>query len=244
MKHLIVLPAYNEESSLRATVARLEDLPPDFELLIVDDGSTDGTGSLADNLSRECRLPLRVVHLRENCGIGVAVQTGYLFALQNPGYRYVIQFDADGQHEARNVLDLVRIADQKELDLCVGSRFLYDDPAGFRSTFVRRVGIRFLCGLLRLFSGVRVTDPTSGLRCAGPRAWKRFARRYPDDYPEPESLFWCLRHRLQVGEVPAHMYERQGGSSSIRSIGSLYYMAKVTLAIVIDSIRREEVLQE
>ncbi len=244
MKNLIVLPTYNERSTLRRTIARLQELPASFELLIVDDGSTDGTGAIADELPRESRLPLRVVHLRENCGIGVAVQTGYLFAVQNPGYRYVIQFDADGQHDAGSVLDLVRVAAERELDLCVGSRFIHEDPEGFRSTRLRRLGIRFFCGLLKLLSGIRVTDPTSGLRCAGPRAWKRFARRYPDDYPEPESLFWCLRHGLHVGEVPVRMHERQGGRSSIRSLVSLYYMAKVTLAIIVDRVRRKELPQE
>ena len=120
VKNLIVLPTFNERSTLRDTVARLQELPASFELLIVDDGSTDGTAEIADELAGESRLPLRVVHLRENCGIGVAVQTGYLFATQNPGYRYVIQFDADGQHDARSVLDLVRVSDQRELDLCIG----------------------------------------------------------------------------------------------------------------------------
>ncbi len=252
MKNLIVLPAYNESSTLPRTVARLQELPASYDFLIVDDGSTDDTGVIADELSgglsdktaAEGRPRVRVVHLRENCGIGVAVQTGYLFALQNPGYRYVIQFDSDGQHDVSNVLDLVRMSEQQELDLCIGSRFIHDGPSGFRSTRLRRLGIRFFCGLLKLLSGVRVTDPTSGFRCAGPRAWKRFARRYPDDYPEPESLFWCLRHGLQVGEVPVRMYERQGGISSIRSIDSLYYMTKVTLAIVVDRIRRKEQLSE
>lgn len=244
MKHLIVLPAYNEKNSLASTVARLRELPPSFDLLIVDDGSTDATTSIADQLARESGPRVRVVHLRENGGIGVAVQTGYLFALQNSDYRYVIQFDADGQHDVDNVLDLVRACDREELDLCIGSRFLESDRHGFRSTFLRRVGIRFFCALLKLLSGTQVTDPTSGFRCAGPRAWKRFARRYPDDYPEPESLFWCLRHGLQVGEVPVRMYERQGGASSIGSIGSVYYMAKVTLAIIVDRLRRKELPQE
>ncbi len=248
MKNLIVLPAYNERSTLPRTVAKLQELPASYEFLIVNDGSTDDTGEIADEmadrLSEEGRMRLRVVHLRENCGIGVAVQTGYLFAVKNPGYRYVIQFDSDGQHDVSSILDLVRVSEQRELDLCIGSRFIHDDPSGFRSTRLRRLGIRFFCRLLRLLSGVQVTDPTSGFRCAGPRAWKRFARRYPDDYPEPESLFWCLRHGLRVGEVPVRMHERQGGISSIRAIGSLYYMTKVTLAIIVDRIRRKEQLPE
>ena len=106
------------------------------------------------------------------------------------------------------------------------------------------LGIRFLGGLVSWLSGTRITDPTSGLRCAGPRAWRRFARRYPDDYPEPESLFWCLRHGLRVGEVPVRMFERQGGVSSIGVVSGAYYMIKVTLAILIERLRFKEALAE
>ena len=128
----------------------------------------------------------------------------------------------------------------KNLDLCVGSRFLAMDQPNFRSTFVRRLGIRFFARLIGLLSGVRVTDPTSGFRCAGPRAWKSFARRYPEDYPEPEALFWCARNRLRVGEIPVTMHERQGGITSIRYMRTIYYMLKVSLAILVDRLRAKE----
>jgi glycosyltransferase involved in cell wall biosynthesis len=175
-----------------------------------------------------------------NCGIGAAVQAGYLFASRQGDYQYVIQFDADGQHEAAYVPALVEACTARGLDLCVGSRFLGAAATGDRSTWQRRLGIRLFRWLIRLFSGVLVTDPTSGLRCAGPRAWTRFARHYPEDYPEPESLFWCLRNRLQVGEVPVRMHERQGGVSSLHLTRCLYYMLKVPLAITLDRLRGVE----
>lgn len=240
MKNLIVIPAYNEETALQRTVADLQDLPDDFEILVVNDGSQDRTEAVARTLARGSRLPLHVVTLSMNCGIGVAVQTGYVFAVQRGGYRYVIQFDADGQHDAAYILQLVTECEKKNLDLCIGSRFLNQEGGGFRSTFTRRLGIGFFAGLIRLLSGVRVTDPTSGFRCAGPRAWQNFARRYPEDYPEPEALFWCVRNKLKIGETPVRMRERQGGVSSIRRLRSVYYMLKVSLSILIDRLRALE----
>jgi glycosyltransferase involved in cell wall biosynthesis len=240
MKNLIVIPAYNEAEALPQTVADLQALPDGYEVLIVNDGSLDTTQAVAERLARTSRLPVHVVNLPANCGIGVAVQTGYLFAAAAARFRYVIQFDADGQHPAECIPRLVAECEARCLDLCVGSRFLVWDREGFRSTFTRRLGIRFFATLISLLSGVRVTDPTSGFRCAGPRAWSRFARHYPEDYPEPESLFWCARNKLHVGELPVRMRPRAGGVSSIRSLRTSYYMLKVSLSILMDRLRALE----
>jgi glycosyltransferase involved in cell wall biosynthesis len=239
-QHLVVLPAYNEERALRRTVERLQALPDQFEILIVNDGSIDRTSQIAHDLARSSRLPLHVIDLPQNGGIGVAVQTGYLFAEKQGRFHFVIQFDADGQHDASAIVSLVEECERRQLDSCIGSRFL-GQGEGFQSTFTRRLGIRFLASLITFITGTRVTDPTSGFRCAGPRAWQAFARRYPDDYPEPESLYWCIRNRLKVGEIPVVMFERQGGVSSIRAFGPAYYMLKVTLGILVDLLRRKEV---
>jgi glycosyltransferase involved in cell wall biosynthesis len=238
MRNLIVMPAYNEAEALPGTVAALDRLPDGFEILVVNDGSTDRTGAIAGRLTS--RLPVHVLHLPVNSGIGVAVQTGYRFAADRGGYEFVIQFDADGQHDPQALVALVERCRRDGLDLCVGSRFLDPRGGGFRSTALRRVGIRFFAALISALSGTRVTDPTSGLRCAGPRAWRRFAEHYPEDYPEPESLFWCARNGLRVGEVPVTMFERQGGVSSIRRLRTAYYMTKVTMAIVFDRLRSRE----
>lgn len=240
MKHLIVLPAFNEEDALPDTVAKLQSLPDDFELLIVNDGSTDRTGAVAERLAGTSRLPCRVVHLPLNCGIGGSMQTGYLFAARRGCYEYVIQFDADGQHDAAFVQTLVSECRQRGLDLAVGSRFLLLDDTNFRSSFARRLGIAFFLWLIRVLSGSRVSDPTSGFRCAGPRAWRCFARQYPEDYPEPESLFWCVRHKLRIGYIPVRMHERRGGVSSIRRFKAVYYMLKVSMSILVESLRGRE----
>jgi glycosyltransferase involved in cell wall biosynthesis len=240
VKHLIVIPAYNEEEALPATVGNLQSLPDHFELLVVNDGSRDGTGRVAEQLARSSRLPMHVLHLPCNGGIGVAVQSGYLFAAKLGRYQYVFQFDADGQHDSSYILPMLEHCQQLHLDLCVGSRFLHVTSDSFRSTFTRRLGIRFFSWLIRALTRVQLTDPTSGFRCAGPRAWKRFAVSYPEDYPEPESLFWCARSGLRIAELPVRMHTRQGGVSSINPYRSAYYMLKVSLAILLDRLRRRE----
>jgi glycosyltransferase involved in cell wall biosynthesis len=240
MKDLLILPAYNEQDTLEQTVSELQQLLDDFELVVVNDGSKDKTGEIAERLSRTSRIRLHVVHLPFNGGIGVSVQTGYLFAAQRGGYRYVFQFDADGQHDVGYVLPMIDACERDRLDLCIGSRFLDRKPGDFQSTWIRRQGIRFLARLIRTLSGVHVTDPTSGLRCAGPRAWATFARSYPEDYPEPESLYWCARNKLRIGEIPVQMRPRRGGVSSINYVQTLFYLFKVSLAIVVDSLRKKE----
>ena len=242
MKDLLILPAYNEQEALEQTVKELQDLPDSFEIVIVNDGSQDRTGEIAERLVCASRLKLHVVHLPFNCGIGVSVQTGYQFAVAQGGYRYVFQFDADGQHDPTYLTPIIEHCERQHLDLCIGSRFLDYKAGDFQSTWVRRQGIRFLAWLIRRLSGVRVTDPTSGLRCAGPRAWPRLARNYPEDYPEPESLYWCARTGLRIGEIPARMRPRRGGISSINYLQTVYYLLKVSLAIVVDSIRKKEQL--
>jgi glycosyltransferase involved in cell wall biosynthesis len=237
---LVVIPAYNEQDALPQTIDSLQSLPANFELLVVNDGSTDDTALVASRLSTVSLPSLHVISLPLNGGIGIAVQTGYLFAVQQQRFDYVIQFDGDGQHDTNAIGQLVDTCERYDLDLCIGSRFLPESLPGFRSTWLRRFGIRFLAWLISLLGGARVTDPTSGLRCAGRRAWTIFATQYPDDYPEPESLFWCIRNRLRVGEIPAVMHERFTGASSIHTLRGAYYMLKVTLAILVDRLRPRE----
>lgn len=237
MKHLIVVPAFNEEQSLPDTIDQLQKLGDEFQVLIVDDGSHDNTREIAHRVQEKSLLKVHVASLPLNCGIGVAVQTGYLFAVREELTGFVIQFDGDGQHDAEYIPLMIQECLARSLDLCIGSRFLDRESEGFRSTFLRRVGIRFLARLISGFSGARITDPTSGFRCAGEKAWRIFAEDYPDDYPEPESLAWALRHGLRVGEIPVRMHARKGGVSSIRLWHGVYYMMKVTLAILVERIR-------
>ncbi|TWT93517.1 glycosyltransferase family 2 protein [Neorhodopirellula pilleata] len=239
-RRLIVIPAYNEERSLACTIEKLASLPESFDVVVVNDGSSDGTSSIAHDLAASWNGRLHIIDLPLNGGIGVAVQTGYRFAESKGIYDYVVQHDADGQHESADIVSLVDYCQTHQLDLGIGSRFLPTEHNGFRSTRLRRMGIRFLSGLIGTLAGQSASDPTSGFRCAGPRAWQRFAEHYPDDYPEPESLYWLLRNGLRVGETSVRMHARQGGESSIGATRAVYYMAKVTLAICVDMLRPKE----
>lgn len=235
---LAIIPAFNEERSLRECVCHLLEIVSGIDVLIVNDGSGDDTNQIAHTLSTNL-ANVDYVTLPINSGIGAAVQTGLIFAKRHH-YDFAIQFDGDGQHDPRSIPDLLQKSQAENLDLCVGSRFLILEDENFRSTPLRRFGIRFFAWLIGLLTEIHVTDPTSGFRVYGKRAIDYFSRYYPDDYPEPEVLFWCARNGLRVGEVAARMHERLEGKSSIRYLKTVYYMVKVTIAILLDRIRARE----
>ncbi|MEQ9586637.1 MAG: glycosyltransferase family 2 protein [Parvibaculaceae bacterium] len=239
-RNLIVIPAWNEADSIARVLGGLEVLPEGFEIIVINDGSLDATADIASEVANNLPLPCRIVSLAFNAGIGVAVQTGYQYAVLDGGFDYVIQFDGDGQHDPGYIVPLVDACESEAADLCVGSRFL-GSGRGDRSTVCRRIGISVIRFVIRLLTGRRLTDPTSGFRCAGRRAWSSFAKIYPDDYPEPESLVWCLRNGLRTIEVPVEMQSRLNGRSSIGRLQGLYYLMKVTCALVLDRCRSREV---
>ena len=226
-KVLVIIPAYNESESILATVRDV--VSCGFDYVVINDGSKDDTLQI-------CRSHgINVVDLPQNLGIGGAVQCGHLYAKAH-GYDVDVQVDGDGQHDPQFIPRLVReIAEGA--DLVIGSRFI-EKTDGFQSTFMRRIGITWLSFLLKLLTGDEVTDPTSGFRACGARAIDLFSQVYPADYPEPESIAVAHRSGCRVREVSVEMRERQGGTSSISGLSSIYYMVKVTLAIVIASVGR------
>lgn len=226
-KILVIIPAYNEEESILGVIDDLIKNAPDVDYIVVNDGSTDDTSRIL----KAHGIPH--ISLIKNLGIGGAVQTGYKYALQN-GYSIAIQFDGDGQHSARYIADLIQPILRGEADLVVGSRFK-GETEGFKSSSMRRLGITILSGVLKMASTNKIEDVTSGFRAAGKRAIKLFASYYPDDYPEPESLALVARKGLRLVEVPVSMRERTGGESSIKRMDSVYYMIKVTFAILIQT---------
>ena len=226
-KVLIVIPAYNEADNILNTVRGVVERGYDY--IVVNDGSRDATLNV-------CRSNgLNVLDLPMNLGIGGAVQAGHKYA-QRVGYDIDIQLDGDGQHDPAYLDALVREV-ASGADLVIGSRFLEKND-GFQSTFMRRVGITWLSAMLKLCTGRRVSDPTSGFRACGRRAIDLFCASYPVDYPEPESIAVAINSGLSVKEVSVEMRERQGGTSSIGGLSSVYYMLKVSLAILIASVSR------
>lgn len=219
---LVIVPAYNEQDCIVETVRRIKETGYDY--VVVNDGSKDNTLKL-------CRENgINVLDLPQNLGIGGAVQAGHKYA-QHYGYDIDVQVDGDGQHDPSYIPQLVKMIEDGA-DLAIGSRFVQETD-GFQSTWLRRVGITWLSGLLKLLAGKIVTDPTSGFRASGRRAIELFCENYPMDYPEPESIALALQNGLSLSEIPVNMLERQGGSSSIGGFSSVYYMIKVTLAIIL-----------
>jgi glycosyltransferase involved in cell wall biosynthesis len=230
MRVAAIVPAYNEARNLPRLAEGLRAHAPDLDVCVVDDGSSDETAAVARSLGwTVLRLPM-------NLGIGGAVQAGYLWAFEH-GHDVAVQIDGDAQHDPAYLESLLAPLTEGRADLVVGSRFLLD--GGFRSTVVRRAGIRYLSWFLRLRCGARVTDPTSGFRAASRRAIELFARYYPSDYPEPEAIALASRAGLRLAEVPVRMQERAHGESSITALGTLYYLVKVSLALVILPPRNE-----
>ncbi|HGZ6123817.1 TPA: glycosyltransferase family 2 protein [Streptococcus pyogenes] len=224
MKKLIIIPAYNESSNIVNTIRTIESDAPDFDYIIIDDCSTDNTLAICQ------KQRFNVISLPINLGIGGAVQTGYRYA-QRCGYDVAVQVDGDGQHNPCYLEKMVEVLVQSSVNMVIGSRFITKE--GFQSSFARRIGIKYFTWLIALLTGKKITDATSGLRLIDRSLIERFANHYPDDYPEPETVVDVLVSHFKVKEIPVVMNERQGGVSSISLTKSVYYMIKVTLAILV-----------
>jgi glycosyltransferase involved in cell wall biosynthesis len=235
LKRLAIVPAYNEEASIGRVIDEIRVLDPVFDIVVVDDGSVDRTAAVASERGAH------VVRLPFNLGIGGAMQTGYRFALEH-GYDLAVQIDGDGQHDPRELPKILEPVLEGRADLVVGSRFGSD--GAFRSSVVRRVGIRLFARVVSAVVGQRVTDTTSGFRVVNRRGIALFAADYPHDYPEVEATVMCVKHKLRLAEVPVSMRERTGGQSSITAYRSVYYMTKVLLAIFVGMFRRYAVPEE
>ena len=229
MKRLVIIPAYNECGSILKAVEDIREHAPGFDYVVINDCSTDGTPDV-------CReYGLNYVDLSVNLGIGGAVQTGYIYACQQ-GYDLAVQFDGDGQHDAAYLEQMAQVLVETGSNMVIGSRFI--EREGFQSSGLRRVGIRYFSMLIRLLTGVRVTDPTSGMRMVDREVMRIYAASYPKDYPEPESVMAIVRMKKKVTEIPVVMRQREEGTSSIGGVRSVYYMIKVTLAVLMERLRR------
>lgn len=228
MKNLVIIPAFNEEDSIVDTVKDVVDHAKGFDYIVINDCSTDNTRKVLRKHN------INFVDLPVNLGIGGAVQTGYRYAYYH-GYDTVVQFDGDGQHDAKYLNSMLDELNKHEVNMVIGSRFI--EKKGFQSNSVRRAGITYFTRLIKILTRTRITDPTSGLRMVDDKLIKYFAFNYPSDYPEPESAVSILTKGWKIAEVPVEMRARQGGKSSINFKKSIYYMIKVSIAIFIARVR-------
>lgn len=225
---LIIVPAFNESRSVGKLVGRLNRALPQYDILVVDDGSTDDTASQVP------RGVATVLSMPFNLGIGGAMQAGYRYAALH-GYDVAVQCDGDGQHRPMEVLRLVRHMLETDADLVVGSRFLRERH--YRQNVFRMTGSYVLGWLIRALTGTRVTDCTSGFRATSGDVIRAFAHWYPEDYPEPEVILLLKRAGFKIAEVPVRMRQRRTGASSISLLQGMFYVLKVAVCVLLDMAR-------
>lgn len=230
MKKLVIIPAYNEEGNIEKTVTDIKKNAPDFDYVIVNDCSTDHTFQICQEKG------YNVINLPVNLGIGGGVQTGYMYGWRN-GYDIAVQFDGDGQHTASFLNTMADYLTKNQLDMVIGSRYITKN--GFQSSGFRRAGIRYFTWLIKLLTGQKITDPTSGMRMVNRDIIELFAKDYPKDYPEPETVTSILKKRKKVAEIPVLMNAREAGVSSISPLNAVYYMIKVTMSILFAAGKRK-----
>ena len=230
---IAIVPARNEAGAIGGVVDEIRAFDPELDVVVIDDGSTDTTAEVARSRGAA------VVSLPFNLGIGGAVQTGFKYALAH-GYELAVRLDGDGQHDPAELPKLIGPVVAGEADIVVGSRF-HGGDSSYRPPLARRIGIGFFARLVSALVRQRVTDTTSGFQALNRHGIELFAADYPHDYPEVEATVMVFRHRLRLLEVQVQMREREHGDSSITVLRSLYYMVKVTLALLVGMFRRNVV---
>jgi glycosyltransferase involved in cell wall biosynthesis len=231
MKRIVaIVPAFNEAGAIGRVVDEIAASEPSPDVVVVDDASTDETAAIAGARGAT------VLRLPFNVGIGGAVQAGFRYALQE-GYEVAVRLDGDGQHDAGELPKLLAPIERGEADIVVGSRFA-DGTGSYRPPLGRRLGIIVFAALVSSLGRQQVTDTTSGFAALDRSAIELFAAEYPHDYPEVEATLVALRSGLRLAQVQVAMRERETGTSSITLLRSLYYIVKVTLALLVASLRR------
>lgn len=232
-KILIIIPAYNEEKSILKTYQEIENYNKKkntkYDCIVINDGSTDRT----EIILKENKIPH--ICLSTNLGIGGAVQTGYRYAMYND-YDIAIQYDGDGQHDVAYIKKIIEPIKNDRADFVIGSRFV-GDISEFKTTKSRRIGINIISFIIKIVSGKKLFDITSGFRAANKKIIKIFAENYPQEYPEPITNAKLVKSKFRVEEVAVNMRERSEGKSSIHTWKNAYYMINVCLAILINSRR-------
>jgi glycosyltransferase involved in cell wall biosynthesis len=232
---LAIIPAFNEEAALPHVIAELRQVRPDLDVVVISDGSRDGTAEVARAAG------VQVVELPFNLGIGGALQTGFRFAVRR-GYQRAIQFDADGQHDPQEIGHLLTALDQGA-DLVIGSRFA--NEGAYRVGHTRGGAMSVMRFGMRLLSGRRFADTSSGFRGFSHQCIRFFADTYPSEYMDSvEALLLALRQGFAVVEVPVTMRDRQAGQASNRRFLLAYHFIRVVVVMVSSAARRRVAPQE
>ena len=228
-KVLIIIPAYNEAKNIEGVIRNLTEKTPQYDYIIINDCSKDETEEI-------CKINQSpYITFSTNIGIGGGLQAGYKYALEH-NYEIAVQHDGDGQHDPQYISDVIEPILKGQYDIVIGSRFL--KKQGFQSSMFRRWGIRFLSKLVYICSGAEILDVTSGFRAVNKNYIAYYAKEYPQDYPEPEAIVSAKLNGAKICEVPVIMRERKQGKSSINRFRSIYYMIKVSCAIIICRLTR------
>jgi glycosyltransferase involved in cell wall biosynthesis len=230
-KTAIIIPAFNEEAAIGNLLDEVREHAPELDVIVINDGSTDGTAGVVKS-KRAILLDLPC-----NLGVGGAVQAGFRYAYDR-GYDYVIRIDGDGQHPPAEIPKMIVAMQEGDADLVIGSRFV--GKTSFVSTWFRFLGIKALALFLSAICRSRVTDPTSGFWMVKRCLLFYFAHDYPTDYPEPEAIALLRRYGYSYAEQAVSFRPRMTGRSTIGRWGTIYYMLKVGLALVVDRIRPVE----
>lgn len=238
-KVLIIIPAYNEQDCIENVVMKIKseiEKDKNINICIVNDGSTDKTLEKIINLENEDNIV--VLNLINNLGIGGAVQTGYRYAYYND-YDIAIQIDGDGQHDPKYIFDMIKLLEEDKCDMVIGSRFC--DKTKYKQTFMRMFGSNILSFIIKILSGKKIYDVTSGYRGVNKKIIKRFYKEYPYDYPETCTNLSLELSKKRIVEIPVEMNKRETGVSSISPIKAVSFMIKVILTLIITKFRKQVV---
>lgn len=230
-KGLIIIPVYNEEENIERVIDNIRREGPSIDILAVDDGSTDDTSGIL------YRLSVNTINLPFNLGYGGALQTGFKYAVEN-SYDFVIQFDGDGQHDAKEIIKLVKALEEEKGDIVIGSRFM--DKGSYRTSFSKRIGMALFRWLARIIIKQNVTDITSGFQALNKKAYTFYSARgnYPIDFPDADVIINMMLLGFKVVEVPVNMFVREKGKSMHSGFRVMIYVLKMLLSIFIVMLRK------
>ena len=229
--HLVIVPALNEEMTVGAIIRGIREQTSSADILVVNDGSTDRTAEIASS-----QQGIFLINHPFNLGYGAALQTGFRFAVKK-GYEYAFTMDADGQHVPTSMSILVAAMKKQNADVVIGSRFI---GSGYKIGFVRRTGMRLFSLIAKTYTGIDITDPTSGFQLLNRRVFSYLANEnsYPLDYPDANIIMALHRRKFKIVEAPVTMRESMSGKSMHSGVSPVFYVIKMFLAIIMVLVRR------